>query len=359
MYDHMTCRASLARPDVLAAGTGGPYNADMNSAGPDRRFCVAPMMDWTDRHDRFFLRLITRRALLYTEMLTADAVRFGDRARLLGFDAAEHPVALQLGGSEPDAMAEAAAIGAGFGYDEINVNCGCPSDRVQAGRFGACLMAEPDTVAAVTAAMARAVDVPVTVKCRIGIDRRDDYDDLRRFVDTVAAAGVRTFVVHARTAVLAGLTPKQNREVPPLRYELVHRLKADLPGLEIVLNGGLGDLVAAERQLAHVDGVMLGRAAYQTPWLLADVDRRFFGATAPAPSRADVMARLLPYVERQLALGVRLHAITRHVLGLYQGERGARAFRRILTVEAARPGAGPEVIERALAAVEQAPRAAA
>jgi len=323
------------------------------------RFAVAPMMDWTDRHDRFFLRLISRRALLYTEMLTADAVRFGPRERLLDFDPAERPLALQLGGADPDAMAAAAEIGAGWGYDEVNVNCGCPSDRVQAGRFGACLMAEPRTVAAVVRAMRAASGLPVTVKSRIGIDGDEDYATLRGFVETVAQAGARTFVVHARTAWLKGLSPKANREVPPLRHGHVHRLKAELPELEIVLNGGVTTLDEAEAHLAHVDGVMVGREAYRNPWLLAEVDRRLFGDAAPVPERAEVLRRLVPYVERQLAAGVRLPAIARHLLGLYQGRPGARTYRRILTVDALAPGAGPEVLLRALAAVEPAAARAA
>jgi tRNA-dihydrouridine synthase A len=323
-----------------------------------RRFCVAPMMDGTDRHDRYFLRLISRHAWLYSEMVTADAVLHGDRRRLIGFDSAEHPVALQLGGSDPAKLAEAAAIGAAEGYDEINLNVGCPSDRVQDGRFGACLMAEPATVAACIAAMRAAVVVPVTVKCRIGIDDADGYDDLRRFVEPVAAAGCATFVVHARKAVLSGLSPKQNREVPPLHYEYVHRLKAEMPALEIILNGGLTDLDMAAAQLDHVDGAMLGRAAYHNPYLLVGVDARFYGDNSERPSRAEVAQAMAGYVERQLAAGVRLTTITRHLMGLYQGQPGARAWRRHLATAASRPGAGPEVITDAVELVEAA-RAAA
>src|SRR5262245_50525717 len=266
------------------------------------RFCVAPMMDWTDRHCRFFHRLLTRNALLYTEMVTAPAVLHGDRARLLALDASEHPVALQLGGSDPLALAEAAAIGANYGYDEINLNVGCPSDRVQEGRFGACLMAEPELVAACVAAMRARVSVPVTVKCRIGIDDQDSEADLERFVSAVAGAGCRTFIVHARKAWLQGLSPKENREVPPLDYGRVHRLKAEHPELEIVINGGIASLDEAEAHLAKVDGVALGRAAYQNPYLLADVDRRLFGATGTL-SRRMVLDALLPYAGGPLQAG--------------------------------------------------------
>ncbi len=320
------------------------------------RFCVAPMMDRTDRHCRFFHRLLSRRARLYTEMLTAGAVIHGDRSRLLGFDAAEHPVALQLGGSEPEALAEAARIGAGFGYDEINLNCGCPSDRVQRGRFGAALMAEPQLVGRCLAAMRAAVAVPVTVKCRIGIDDQDD-DALFRFVETVhAVAGVTVFIIHARKAWLQGLSPRQNREVPPLRYELVFRLKAERPDLKIVLNGGLADLNAAETVLAEgaLDGVMLGRAAYADPWLLSQVDRRLFGEQTAEPTRHDIIRAMLPYAERLAAEGVCLHALARHIHGLFQGRPGARAFRRHLAENAHLPGAGPEVLA---AAASQAPLA--
>ena len=321
----------------------------------DRRFCVAPMQEWTDRHDRYFLRLLSRRTLLYTEMLVAEAVLRGDRARLLGFDAAERPVALQLGGAEPARLAEAAAVGEAFGYDEINLNVGCPSDRVAAGRFGACLMAEPATVAAGVAAMARATKIPVTVKCRIGVDGRDSYDDLLGFVDRVAAAGCRTFIVHARTAILGRLSPKQNREVPPLRYALVYRLKQERPELEILINGGIRDWDAIDEHLAHVDGVMLGREAYQNPYFLAEADRRLWGDTRPAPSRGDVVEAMLPYIEARLAEGVRLHAIPRHLLGLYQGRPGARAWRRYLSENATRKGAGAQVLRQALTLVADCP----
>ena len=314
-------------------------------------FSVAPMMEWTDRHCRYFHRLLSGRALLYTEMVTADAVIHGQRDYLIGFDPAEHPVALQLGGSEPKKLAEAARIGADFGYDEINLNCGCPSDRVQAGRFGAALMAEPELVADCVRAMKRVVSVPVTVKCRIGIDDQDTEADLDRFVDAIEAAGADVVIVHARKAWLEGLSPKQNRDVPPLDYGRVHRLKSARPHLPIVINGGIATLDEADCQLHHVDGVMLGRAAYHDPGLLLDVDRRFYDDDRLVRDKAAVVAAMMAYAERQLGKGVRLNQIARHMLGLYQGVPGARAWRRILTVESCRDGAGPEVLERALAAV--------
>lgn len=317
------------------------------------------MMDWTDRYDRFFLRLITKRALLYTGMVTANAVVHGDRERLLGFDAAEHPVAAQLGGSEPALLAKAARIAADFGYDEINLNIGCPSDRVQTGRFGACLMAEPCLIADCVGAMRSAAGVPVTVKCRIGIDDQDAEEDLGRFVETVASAGCGTFVVHARKAWLRGLSPKENREVPPLDYGRVHRLKAARPDLTVVINGGIASLDAAEEHLTRVDGVMLGRAAYHNPYLLADVDRRFYGDGRAAPTRTQIVAGLLPYIERRMAEGTPLNRITRHILGLYQGIPGARAWRRHLSENAHRPGADARTVEEAAALVgeEKAPPA--
>ena len=310
------------------------------------------MMDWTDRHCRFFHRLLTRRARLYTEMVTAEAVLHGNRDRLLAFSAEEHPVALQLGGSDPARLAEAAAIGEGYGYDEINLNVGCPSDRVQEGRFGACLMAEPALVARAVAAMQTRVRVPVTVKCRIGIDDQDSEADLERFVAAVADAGCRTFIVHARKAWLQGLSPKENREVPPLDYGRVHRLAAAHPSLEIVLNGGIGSLAEAEGHLAHVDGVALGRAAYQNPYLLAEVDRTLFGAATSAPSRREVLEALVPYVQRHLRGGGRLNNVTRHILGLYHGRPRARAFRRHLSEHAPREGAGIEVLRDAIRIAE-------
>jgi len=313
------------------------------------------MMDWTDRHCRFFHRLLTRRAVLYSEMVTAQAVLHGDRDRLLAFSAEEHPVALQLGGSDPTALAEAAAIGEGYGYDEINLNVGCPSDRVQEGRFGACLMAEPDLVARALAAMQRRVHVPVTVKCRIGVDDQDSEADLDRFVAAVAAAGCRTFIVHARKAWLQGLSPKENREVPPLDRPRVYRLKAARPGLEIILNGGIGSLEEAEAHLARVDGVALGRAAYQNPYLLSEVDRRLFGATEPVPARREVLEALLSYAERHLRNGGRINNITRHIHGLYHGRPRARAFRRHLSERGPREGAGVEVLLEAVRIAEGPP----
>jgi tRNA-dihydrouridine synthase A len=317
------------------------------------------MMDWTDRHCRAFHRLMTRRALLYTEMVTAPAILHGDRVRLLAHAASDDPVALQVGGSDPAALAEAAAIGEGFGYAEINLNVGCPSDRVQEGRFGACLMAEPELVAACVAAMQRRVSVPVTVKCRIGIDEQDSEGDLQRFIATVARAGCRTFIVHARKAWLDGLSPKQNREIPPLDYDRVYRLKAAHPELTIVLNGGIEDLDAAARHLEHVDGVMLGRTAYQTPYILAEVDRHFFDAGAPVPSRAEVIDGLIPHIERHLAAGGRLNNVARHILGLYHGQPHARAFRRHLSELTVKDGAGIEVLLEALAIAEPSRRLAA
>ena len=311
------------------------------------------MMDWTDRHCRRLHRTLTRRARLYTEMLTADAVIRGDRARLLAFDAAEHPVALQLGGSEPAKLAEAARIGEALGYDEINLNIGCPSDRVQSGRFGACLMAEPALVAACMATIRAAVAIPATVKCRIGVDDQDPEDALFTLVDACAAAGVTVFVVHARKAWLQGLSPKQNREIPPLDYPLVWRLKRERPDLTIVINGGVASLDEAEAHMAHVDGVMLGRAAYHEPWRLGEADRRLFGAPADVTPEAAVAA-YLPYMRAELARGTHLAAMTRHMLGLFHARPGARAWRRILTVEGAKPGAGVEVIEQALAALAEA-----
>ena len=311
------------------------------------RFCVAPMMEWTDTHCRVLHRLLTRRARLYTEMVTAEAVIRGNRARLLGFDASEHPVALQLGGSEPRRLAEAAAIAEQAGYDEINLNVGCPSDRVQSGRFGACLMREPDLVAECVAAMRQAVRAPVTVKCRLGVDDQDPHESLRRLVERCEAAGVTTFIVHARKAWLEGLSPKENRDVPPLDYHLVYQLKREKPHLTIVMNGGIATLDECEAHLARVDGVMLGRAAYQSPAMLAGVDTRFF-----AGEGCDVEAAVdayLAYVGRKLSEGVPLHAMTRHMLGLFNGKPGARLFRRHLSENAMRSGADVQTLRDALA----------
>jgi tRNA-dihydrouridine synthase A len=313
------------------------------------------MMEWTDRHCRFFHRGLTRRARLYTEMVTAEAVIRGDRARLLGFDPAEHPVALQLGGSEPERLAEAARIGADFGYDEINLNVGCPSDRVQSGTFGACLMREPAIVGACVAAMKAVVDVPVTVKCRLGVDDQDIETALDDLADAVVAAGADAIWVHARKAWLSGLSPKENREVPPLDHGRVHRLKARLPDVFVGINGGIRDLAAAEAQLAYVDGVMLGRAAYQSPDILAHVDR-LLGDDAPPATPEAAVARMIPYAEAHCAAGGRLSAVTRPMIGLFHGRPGARHWRRILTEEGTRPGAGADVIRRALVAISEAGR---
>ncbi|HEY6940577.1 tRNA dihydrouridine(20/20a) synthase DusA [Dokdonella sp.] len=323
----------------------------MRLATRDRTFSVAPMMDWTDRHCRYFHRLLAPHALLYTEMVTAPAVIHGDRARLLGYDAAEHPVALQLGGSEPDELAEAARIGAELGYDEINLNVGCPSDRVQSGRFGACLMREPALVRDCVAAMRDAVahlGVPVTVKCRIGVDDQDEYAGLAGFVETVQASGCDTFIVHARKAWLQGLSPKENREIPPLNYARVYRLKEEHARLAVVINGGIATLAEVLGHLRHVDGVMLGRTAYHEPYRLAEIEHALHGT--PLPERDDVLRRLRPYVDAHLARGDRLQHITRHVLGLYQGLPGARMFRRVLSEQAHRADAGWDVVEAAIAA---------
>ena len=315
------------------------------------------MMDWTDRHCRAFHRVLSSRARLYTEMLTTGAVIHGDRARLLGHDPSEHPVALQLGGSEPEALAEAARIGEAEGYDEINLNVGCPSDRVQSGRFGACLMREPELVADCMAAIIAAVRIPATVKCRIGVDQQDPDESLFGLVKLCARAGVTTFMVHARKAWLEGLSPKENRDIPPLDYPIVYRLKRQQPQLTIVVNGGVRSWAEAEAHLAEgLDGVMLGRAAYHDPAILGEADRRLFGAAADIEP-VEAVRRYLPYVERQLAAGVRLAGMTRHMLGLFHGRPHARTWRRILTVESVRPGAGVEVIDRALEAVQApAPR---
>ncbi len=319
----------------------------------DRRLSVAPMMDRTDRHDRFFLRRITRRTLLYTEMISTGALLHGDQARHLRFDESEHPVALQLGGSDPDDLARCAEIGSAWGYDEINLNVGCPSDRVQRVRMGACLMAEPTLVAACVRAMRRASGNPITVKTRIGIDDQEDYAFLRRFVETVADAGCATFVIHARKALLSGLSPKQNREIPPLDYPRVYRLKQDYPDLEIVLNGGVQDLAETCAHLEHVDGVMIGRAAYENPYMLAAADEAIFGELCDAPARHDVVAGMLPYIDRETAAGVPLHSVTRHMLGLFKARSGGRAWRRHLGESARQAGAGSDVVRAAAELVAQ------
>jgi tRNA-dihydrouridine synthase A len=311
------------------------------------------MMEWTDRHCRFFHRLLTRHGLLYTEMLTTGAIIHGDRERLLAFDKAEHPVAIQLGGSDPRALAECAKIAEAFGYGEVNLNVGCPSDRVQEGRFGACLMAEPQLVGDCVAAMKAAVQIPVTVKCRIGIDEQDPQAALEELTGSVKTAGVDALIVHARKAWLAGLSPKENREVPPLDYERVYRLKSAHPELPIVLNGGVATVDQAAEHIGRVDGVMMGRAAYQEPWRLLSVDPLLFSEVSPFASQRAAVEAFIPYVEAELARGTRLHSITRHMLGLFQGMPGARAYRRHLATEAVKPGAGANVLLEALDTVSE------
>ncbi|WP_339630253.1 tRNA dihydrouridine(20/20a) synthase DusA [uncultured Sneathiella sp.] len=300
----------------------------------NRTISIAPMMDWTDRHDRYFLRLISAHALLYTEMVTTGAIIHGDADRFLRFDPAEQPLALQLGGSDPDALAKCAVIAEDYGYQEINLNVGCPSDRVQNGRFGACLMAEPETVAACMAAVKAATSLPVTVKTRIGIDDLDSYAHLTRFIATVQAVGVETFIIHARKAWLTGLSPKENRTIPPLDYDRVYRLKQDFPELEIILNGGISSCEEIDAHLEKVDGVMIGREAYQNPYFLAEIDRRYYGVDDDTPERREVVEQMLPYVTREMAAGVPLNSITRHMLGLFQGRPGARAWRRHISEKA-------------------------
>ncbi len=337
------------------------------------RFCIAPMIDWSDRHARYFWRLLTKNARLYTEMITTGALLHGAAARFLRFDTSEHPLALQLGGSDPTDLAACAKLAEQHGYDEVNLNCGCPSDRVQNGAFGACLMAQPQRVADYVKAMQDAGSLPVTVKHRIGIDNNDSYEEMAHFVASIAATGCSTFIVHARKAWLSGLSPKENREIPPLRYAEVYRLKREFPQLNIVINGGIENIAACrehlqltgsvlpkidgvlpqvDRALPQVDGVMLGRAAYHNPYLLSTVDRDLFDANAPVPTRAQVIEGLLPYIEAEMQHGATLHHITRHILGLYQGEPGARQFRRILSERAHRRDAGIDVLLTALAAVE-------
>jgi tRNA-dihydrouridine synthase A len=316
----------------------------------NHRFCVAPMMDWTDRHCRVLHRALSAHARLYTEMVTAEAVIRGDRERLIGFDPCEHPVALQLGGAEPERLAEAARIAADFGYDEINLNVGCPSDRVQSGRFGACLMREPKLVGDCVRAMKDAVDVPVTIKCRIGVDQQEPAVALRELIARVSDEGVRAIIIHARKAWLEGLSPRENREVPPLDHELVYAVKRENPALTIIANGGINDLDRAEAHLAHVDGVMLGRAAYQSPAMLLDADERFFGGETKALD--SVVTSYVDYVARKLEQGVPLNAMTRHLLGLFNGRPGARLFRRHLSENATRRGAGLHTLLAALAFVQ-------
>lgn len=318
---------------------------------PPHTLSVAPMLDWTDRHCRMFHRGLTQRTLLYSEMITTGAILHGDRDRHLGFSTPEHPVALQLGGSDAQALAECARIGTDYGYDEINLNCGCPSDRVSSGSFGACLMGTPDVVARAVEAMRGATHLPVTVKHRIGIDDLDTYEHLTHFVKTVEAAGCTTFIVHARKAWLKGLSPKENREIPPLRYNVVQQLRSDFPHLTIVLNGGIGSLAQAAEALSWADGVMIGRAAYQEPFLLAAADRDLFGDQAPPVSRGEAIERYLPYVAEQLAQGQPFHRMLRHTLGLFAGQPGARHYRRVLSEQGHKASAGLEVVREALSGV--------
>jgi len=313
----------------------------------DRKLSVAPMLDWTDRHCRYFLRLISRRILLYTEMVTTGALLHGNRDRFLRFDPCEHPVALQLGGSDPADMTACARMGEDQGYDEINMNLGCPSDRVQSGRFGACLMAEPHLVAECVSAMKAAVSIPVTIKTRIGIDHRDSYEELHALVAALVAAGCDALIVHARKAWLQGLSPKENREIPPLRYEVVRQLKGDFPDLPVAINGGVTTLAQTKSLLQDLDGVMVGRAAYQNPWLLAAVDREIFDDEHPIPTRHQVLETLIPYIETQLASGVPLNSVTRHILGLFQGQPGARHWRRTISENAHRPDTGADLLLQA------------
>ncbi|MHB1949374.1 MAG: tRNA dihydrouridine(20/20a) synthase DusA [Gammaproteobacteria bacterium] len=314
----------------------------------NRLISVAPMMDWTDRHDRYFLRLIAPNVLLYTEMVTANALIHGDFKRLLAFNAFEQPVALQLGGSEPAKLAQCAKLGEDFGYNEINLNVGCPSDRVQSGRFGACLMLDPNLVAECISAMNNAVNIPVTIKCRIGVDDHDSYEQLTQFIDLNKKAGCEVFIIHARKAWLNGLSPKENREIPPLRYEVVRQIKQDFPDLTIILNGGLKTLAEIDAELPFIDGVMIGREAYTNPYFLAEIEQKYFPTTQDVKTRFDVIRRLIPYIEAELKNNLKLSNITRHILGLFQGQKGARIWRRHLSENAHRDGAGVEVVYKAL-----------
>lgn len=317
------------------------------------RVCTAPMMEWTDRHCRYFLRLISHRVRLYTEMVTTGALIYGDRERFLAYDSSEHPLALQLGGSCPRELALCARMAEEDGFDEINLNVGCPSHRVCSGRFGACLMIEPELVAECVAAMNQAVQLPVTVKTRIGVDEQDSYEFLCQFISTVAQAGCQTFIIHARKAWLQGLSPKENREIPPLCYEIARAIKRDFPQLEVVINGGITTLEAIQEHVQWVDGVMIGRAIYHNPYLLSQVDRCFYGDFHPLPTRYEIIDAFLPYMEQQLARGIRLSAMTRHILGLFQGQPGARIWRRYLSENAHRSGAGTKTVREALQRVHQ------
>ncbi len=319
----------------------------------NRALSIAPMLDWTDRYYRYFMRLITRHTQLYTEMVTTGALLHGDHKRFLQFDPSEHPVAMQLAGSNPSDLATCSRIVQEAGYDEVNLNVGCPSDRVQSGRFGACLMLEPNLVAECIDAMQQAVSIPVSIKHRIGIDQDDSYETLHHFVTTVAQTGCRTFIVHARNAWLEGLSPKENRDIPPLRYEIAHRLKMDFPNLEIIVNGGITTLAATQEQLHHLDGVMIGREAYQNPWILSEADRLIFGDDHPIPSRHEIIKQLIPFVQREFEQGTPINRITRHILGLFQGQPGAKAWRRHISENAHRQDAVPELITEAAKAVHK------
>lgn len=328
-------------------------NTDAPRVSASRKFCVAPMLDWTDRHARFFLRLLSRNTLLYTEMITCGALIHGDRERFLRFDTSEHPVAIQLGGSNPQDLAFCARLAEEHGYDEVNLNVGCPSNRVQSGMFGACLMAQPELVAECVGEMISQVNIPVTVKCRIGIDDMDSYEQLCHFISSIAKTGCDTFIVHARKAWLKGLSPKENREIPPLQYETVYRLKADFPSLAIIINGGIETMDQCHQHLKKVDGVMLGRAAYHNPYLLADVDEQLFNDSRQKPNRHDIIRAMLPYIEQQLDEGVYLSHISRHLLGLFQGMPGARKFRRHISENAHKAGANINVLRTALDFVQE------
>ncbi|WMS88709.1 tRNA dihydrouridine(20/20a) synthase DusA [Pleionea litopenaei] len=322
------------------------------STNVNRKISIAPMMDWTDRHDRYFLRQISNQCLLYTEMVTTGAVIHGDRDKLLAFDQAEHPIAVQLGGSDPKELAQSTDVCTEYGYDEINLNVGCPSDRVQRGKIGACLMAEPETVAACVSAMQAVTDRPVTVKCRTGIDELDQYEHLQQFVEQVANAGCKTFIIHARKAWLSGLSPKQNREVPPLHYDRVYRIKEEYPELEIIINGGITELSQIDEHLKYTDGVMIGREAYQNPYFLAEMDARYLGVSHSPLSRIDVVKKMLPYVEAHLANGGKLHQITRHMLGLFHAQPRGRLWRRHLSENAPGADATIQVLLDALSIME-------
>ncbi len=322
-----------------------------NRVAIDRRLSVAPMLDWTDRYCRYFHRLLSKQALLYTEMITTGALLFNEPARFLDFFSEEHPLALQLGGSNPEHLGKCCHLAQEWQYDEVNLNLGCPSDRVQSGKFGACLMAEPALVAECISAMTESCSLPISAKHRIGIDDLDSYDLLTHFVDTLAAAGCQTFIVHARKAWLQGLSPKQNRDVPPLRYEIVYRLKQDFPQLEIIINGGVMNLTEANQHLQHVDGVMIGREVYHNPWMLSQADKQIYGSTRQPLNRHGIVEAFLPLVEQECSRGVPLKRLTRHILGLFHGQPGAKKWRRYLSENAHKPDAGPETLMQALALV--------